>query len=136
MRIAAMILGLLGGILGLFVGFLGYAGGAVLALLNPEATGMFDWIIRLWLGAPRIMQIVSIAVPVLTLVGGGLALRRPVPAGVLMLIGALGFFLVFGLGSFALTFRTFVAVPFLLSLIGGVLAFFGREPVPPAVRAA
>ncbi|HZP20261.1 MAG TPA: hypothetical protein VFB16_08625 [Bauldia sp.] len=136
MRIAAMILGLLGGVLGLFVGFLGYAGGAVLALLNPDATGMFDWIVQLWLGAPRLMQIVSIAVPVMTLIGGGLALRRPVPAAILMLIGALGFFLVFGLGSLALTFRTFVVVPFLLSLIGGVLAFFGREPAPPAVPAA
>ena len=133
MRIAALILGLLGGIIGLFVGFISYSGGAVLAMFNTEASGI-PGMFGLWLNNPRLMQILSIAAPVAALVGGGLALSRPAVAGVLMLVGTIGMFLIFGLGSLWLVVNSFVIVPVLLCLVGAIFSLLSssaREPAPP-----
>jgi hypothetical protein len=95
MLIGALILGLLGGIFGLLIGLFGYTLGGIAGA-----------------GA---LQIVSMAVPIASIVGGGMAKAKPLIAGVLMLLSAIGMLLVFG-------FNFFTAIPLILSAVGGALA--------------
>ncbi|MDI6894838.1 MAG: hypothetical protein QME70_09585 [Bacillota bacterium] len=107
MRIAALILGILGGLAGIggavFVLFFGGAG-AVLA-----AEGAFT-VVKLGVAA--------VPLSILGLIGGALALAKPKVAGVLMLISAFGGLIAISMGY---------AVAFILLLVGAVFAFVGRR---------
>jgi hypothetical protein len=109
MLIGALILGILGGIFGLGIGLFGYGLGAI-----AGATEASD-------GA-RLFQIVSIAIPMASIVGGGIAIAKPLVGGALMLISAVGMFFVFG-------FNFFTFIPLVLSGLGGGLALLAlNEP--------
>jgi len=103
MRIAALVVGILGGIVGLILGFTSYS------LLAVAGNGS---------SAVVVYQVVAIGAPVLTLIGGGLALSRPIPAAILMIIGAVGMAYVFG-------FSSWTAIPIVLAVVGAILAFLG-----------
>lgn len=79
MRIAALILGILGGLFGL--------GGAVTALFAGGVAGAFNAE-----GADTVMNLGMAAIPfaILGIVGGSLAMAKPRIAGWLMLISAIG----------------------------------------------
>jgi hypothetical protein len=107
MSTAALILGILGGLFGLVVGFFGYAAGGVVGAASGTSLVLY--------------QLVSMAIPIASLVGGGLAKVNAFAAGALMLLSAVGMLLVFGLNFF-----TFL--PLVLSGIGGVLVLLsGKE---------
>jgi hypothetical protein len=102
MLIGALILGLLRGIFGLLIGLFGYTIGGI-----AGAGGL---------------QILSMAVPIASIVGGGMAKAKPVIGGGLMLLSAIGMFLIFG-------FNFFTAIPLILSAVGGALALVAANEI-------
>ncbi|MCL0088163.1 hypothetical protein M1O19_06245 [Dehalococcoidia bacterium] len=102
MRIAAMVLGILGGLFGAY--------GAHLVLPWP---GELLWSLILFL-----FSLIAIA-------GGILALRRPAVGGILMLIPWIGFFLVAPFGLFREYHEGMPFVSFWLYIIASLLLFAG-----------
>ena len=90
--IAAMILGIL-------------AGDTGIAITGAAGTGL--------------LQLFGIAIPLLTIVGGGLALVRPGIGGLMMLASAAATAAVFGLD-------VLTAVPIAIGALGGALAYLAR----------
>jgi hypothetical protein len=98
MRVVALMLGVLGGVLGLYAAFADpSARDLVSGAAASPATGAF-------LGA-------------LGMVGGALAIRRPVPAAVVMTVAGVGLFFVGG--------PAFAGA--VLLLVGALLAYLARN---------
>lgn len=107
MRIAALILGILGGLFGL--------GGAVFAL----GVGGVASALQMDQGKAVVgLGFAAIPLAILGVVGGALALARPKLAGVLMLVSAVG-------GTIAISAGYVIAAPLLA--VGGLLALFSRD---------
>jgi SSS family solute:Na+ symporter len=98
---AALIFGVLGGLFGLLIGVFGYFVEGIAAAGGQNGAGLF--------------QLISMAIPIASLVGGGMAKSDAVVAGILMLLSAVGMLLVFG-------FNFFTAIPLVLSGVGGMMA--------------
>ncbi|MGB5085586.1 MAG: DUF4064 domain-containing protein [Methylocystis silviterrae] len=96
----AMIFGILGGMFGLLIGLYGYS------LMAVAASGMRD---------AGLIQMISIATPIASFVGGFVVTTNPGTAGTLMILSAAAMAWVFG-------WNAFTAVPLFLSGIGGCLA--------------
>ena len=113
MKIAASILGIIGGIGGLAISIIIIVNGYLGVGLGASGAG-----IRTGAGwAALILSLVGIA-------GGGLAISRPTPAGILMLISGVGGFIALTTG--ALTIGYILGGPLLIA--GGVLALIvGRK---------
>jgi hypothetical protein len=111
MKIASLILGIIGGIIGLFAaGFalgIGAIGTATGAQGSDTVTGL-GW--------------AALALSVVGIVGGALALAKPRLAAVLMLIAGIG-------GFIAISLAYVVSGPLLI--IGALLAFLGRAKRHP-----
>ena len=112
-----MVLGLVGGIVGMIVGFFAYGWielGSWLAELTEGAT-------RELIGpgeeAGRI-RFVSLFAPILGIAGGAMAPRRPYLGPLLMIASALGMYWGFGFGVFTM-------FPIAMCLIGGLLGLLG-----------
>ena len=101
MKIAALILGILGGLVSLSYGLLGFGLGSIV-----QGGGG--------------LKFVSIAVPIAALVGAGLSLSKPMVAAILMGASAVVFVLVIG-------FNVFSLVPVLLLGLGALFAFLGAQ---------
>ncbi|MHA3980423.1 hypothetical protein ACW9UR_22355 [Halovulum sp. GXIMD14794] len=119
MKQAAVILGIIGGILGLIVGisvagwiaFTGWveAEGAEIAM-RPENADM--------------LRAAGVVAPLLAITGGAMAVLRPVMASVLLIASAGAMYWAFGAGFFTL-------FPIAMSGLAGLLALGGagaREP--------
>jgi hypothetical protein len=106
MKIAAMVLGLIGGVIGLVAAGFALAVGGIGSVVGAQ--GAHTVVGSGW---------AALALSVLGIVGAALALARPRFAAVLMIIAALG-------GLISVSWAYIVAFPLLL--IGGLLAFFGR----------
>jgi len=114
MLVSAMILGILGGIFGLLVGLFGYVVGG-LAGAAGESGGGF-------------LQIVSIAIPVASIVGGAMVKGNTMTGAGLMILSAVGMTVIFG-------FNFFTAIPLVLSTLGGVLGFITANQMKTVSRA-
>lgn len=99
MRIAALILGVIGGLSGLSSGWLLYA------------------IKSFWGGPGGVFYVVA---PLVGLVGGSLALVSPNLAGVMMLASALALLVMLG-------FNAISSIPILLLVVAACMAFISRE---------
>jgi hypothetical protein len=102
MLIGALILGILGGVFALLIGLFGYTIGGI-----AGSSGL---------------QVISMAVPIASIVGGGMAKAKPIIAGGLMILSAVGMFFIFG-------FNFFTAIPLILSAVGGALALAAANEV-------
>lgn len=110
MQVAAMILGILGGLFGLSIGMFG-AGLGSLASAAGDSGGSG-------------LAIVSLLIPIAGLIGGALVKVNHVIAGVLMGLSVLGMGALFGV-------HMFTAIPLALSGVGSLLAFLsGNEAAP------
>lgn len=112
MKIASFVLGLIGGLMALAYGQFGYALGAV---ANLDGKGAGD-----------VLQFVSIALPIIALVGAGTVLAKPVAGGSIMAVSVIGILVFFGFGVLNLM---------IIALLGVAvfLAFFDwkRSSPPP-----
>ncbi|SNR56338.1 hypothetical protein [Puniceibacterium sediminis] len=118
MRSAALTLGIIAGVIGMFVGFFGY-GYTELArnFAEVEATfGMFD--------NPDVVRVASVLSPMLAIAGGAMAMSRALWGGVLLLLSAAGTYVAFG-------FNVFTMFPIAFAGLGGFLALAAGKPDEP-----
>jgi len=117
MKTASLVLGIVGGLLGLIVGFFGY-GFASVGTALADATGSNESYV--------LYKIVGIGAPIACIAGGALSPSQPTIAAILMAASALAMAFVFGIGAFTI-------FPIALAGVGAVLAFLreqGNHDVP------
>ncbi len=118
MRNAAATLGLIGGLIGILVGLVGY-GTSNLMQDVPEITRLLGV-----LDNPAFIRFASFAAPLLAIAGGAMARDRAFLGGVLMLASAAVFYTAFG-------FNLGTMLPIGFVGLGGVLAITARQPDAP-----
>lgn len=118
MRNAALVLGIIGGILALVVGFFSYG---YTEFINEfgEIEGLAEQVDRVGL-----IRTVSFVAPLLAIAGGGMARIRALWGGILMLISA-------GLMLYAFDFGVFTMFPIGMTGLGGLLAIAAGKPDEP-----
>lgn len=109
MRNAASTLGVIGGIWGMITGFFAWGWTEFVFWFNDVAQGDIP------LDDPDRLRIAGLLSPVLAIAGGAMARSRPLPAGALMLVSAIGMQWGFG-------FHFFTMFPIVMAALGGVLA--------------
>lgn len=123
MKNAAMVLGVIGGGVGMIVGFFAYGWIELGSWLAGVTEGATSDLIGPDGDADRI-RLVSLFAPILGIAGGAMSNLRPAGGAVLMLLSAAGMYWGFGFGVFTM-------FPIAMCLIGGVLGLMGlltREP--------
>lgn len=115
MRNAALILGIIGGIIGMIVGIFSFGYTELI-----EAYGEWQGVAEQVDHVGRLRAIALIA-PILAVAGGAMARARPFFGGALMLVSATGMFWGFG-------FNAFTMFPIAMVGLGGVLALAARYP--------
>jgi hypothetical protein len=115
MRNAALTLGVIGGIIGMIVGFFSYG---YVEFINwfgevEDIAGQVD--------NPALVQAVSLLSPLLAIAGGAMARSQATLGGALMLVSAGGMLWAFGFGAFTM-------FPIAMCALGGVLALAARQP--------
>ncbi len=117
MRNAALVLGIIGGVWGMLVGFFSFAWTDLLSSNQALAD---------WFGPvdnPALIRAASLGAPLLAIAGGAMARSQNVAAGVMLLASAAGMHLAFGFGAFTM-------FPIAMCALGGVLALGARQPDP------
>lgn len=117
MRNAALVLGIIGGLWGMLVGFFSFGYTELLARYTElaELTGGVE--------NPGLIRLVSLGAPVLAIAGAAMARSQNIAAGVALLVAALGMYQAFGFGAFTM-------FPIAMCGLGGVLALLARRPDP------
>lgn len=118
MRNAALTLGLIAGIIGIFVGLFGY-GYATLTERHTavgDLFGVFD--------NPGMIRFASFMAPLLAIAGGAMAKARALWGGVLMIVSAAAFYAAFG-------FNVATMFPIGFAALGGILAIAAGKPDEP-----
>ena len=106
MKAGALVLGIIGGLVALLYGLIGYGLGS-LADAGQTGAGM---------GA----KLLSLALPIAALVGAGMVKAKPVIGAALMAVAALGFVLILGFNFFSL-------IPTVLLGVAALLGFMGSQ---------
>ncbi|KJZ20584.1 hypothetical protein [Loktanella sp. S4079] len=118
MRNAALTLGLIAGVMGIFVGLFGY-GYAELTERHTEVgefLGVFE--------NPGFIRFASFVAPMLAIAGGAMAKARALWGGGLMLLAALCTYAAFG-------FNVATMFPIGFAALGGILAIAAGKPDEP-----
>ena len=118
MRNAALVLGIIGGIFAMLVGFFGY--GYTEAV---ERYGEIEGLAR-QVDNVGLIRTASFLSPLLAIAGGAMASARALWGGVLLLISA-------GLMYFAFGFSVFTMFPIGFTVLGGLLAIAAGKPDEP-----
>ena len=118
MRNAALMLGIVGGLIAMVVGFFCY-GYTVLTDNHREVGEMFGYVQN-----PQLIRTASFIAPLLAIAGGAMARVRALWGGVLMLIGG-------GLMYYAFGFGVFTMFPIGFCIVGGILALAAGKPDEP-----
>ena len=113
MRSAAGTLGLIAGLIGIFVGMFGF-GMVELSNRMPEAQiTLFE--------NPAFIQFASFIAPLLCIAGGAMAKSRALWGGIAMVLGAAAFYAAFG-------FNVATMFPIGFAGLGGLLAIAAGKP--------
>lgn len=115
MRNAALMLGVIAGIWGMFVGFVGYG-----------YTEFIEWFGEIPDVAHQVENVgktrsLSLIAPIFAIAGGAMARSRNTIAGVLLLLSAAGMYWAFDFGAFTM-------FPIAMAGLGGLLALAARQP--------
>lgn len=115
MRNAALILGIIGGLWGMLVGFVGFGYTELLARFTEleEITG--------GVGNPALIRATSLIAPILAIAGGAMARSQNIAAGGLLLASSAGMLYAFGFGVFTM-------FPIAMCGLGGIFALVARKP--------
>lgn len=118
MRNAALILGIVGGLIAMVVGFFSY-GYTVVTERHSEVGQMFGFVDDV-----QLIRIASFLGPLLAIAGGAMARVRALWGGVLMLVAAALMYHAFGFGVFTM-------FPIGFCVVGGLLALAAGKPDEP-----
>ena len=113
MRNAALILGLIGGLMGLGVGLASYGYTAFIDVFG-EVDGLFYQV-----NDVELIRTMSVLSPMLAIAGAGMARARALWSGVLLLLSAGGMYWAFGMGFFTIFPLFFCGVAGLMALAAG-----------------
>lgn len=113
MRNAASVLGIIGGIMALFLGFVSYGYTEAVDRLG-EVEGLARQVDDV-----QLIRLVSFLAPVLAIAGGAMAKVRALWAGFLLLLSALAMYYAFDLHVFTLFPIGFTAIAGLMALAAG-----------------
>lgn len=118
MRNAALVLGIIGGLMAMLVGFFSY-GYTEAVNRYGEIEGLFEQVANI-----EVIRAASFLSPLLAIAGGAMAKVRALWGGVLLLLSAGGMYYAFG-------FNVFTMFPIGFCLVGGVLALAADKPDEP-----
>lgn len=118
MRSAALFLGIIGGLIGMVIGFFGYGYTEAVAQFG-EIEGLAEQV-----NDPDLIRTVSLLAPMLAIAGGAMARIRALWAGLLLLASA-------GLMYHGFGFNVFTMFPIAMCGLGGVLAIAAGKPDEP-----
>ncbi len=118
MRNAALVLGIIGGVLALIVGFFSFGYTEVIREYG-EIDGLAEQVDR-----EGLIRAVSFLAPILAIAGGAMARIRALWGGILMLISAAMMGYTFGFGVFTM-------FPIGFTALGGLLAVAAGKPDEP-----
>ncbi|GGE34230.1 hypothetical protein GCM10011360_22600 [Primorskyibacter flagellatus] len=113
MRNAALILGLVGGLMGLLIGVFSYGYTAAIEQFG-EVEGLFEQVRDV-----EAIRIASVLSPMLAIAGAGMVKARALWGGLLLLISVFGMYTGFGLGFFTIWPMAFCGVAALMALAAG-----------------
>lgn len=113
MRNAALLLGIIGGLMGLVIGLFSYGYTEAISRFG-EVEGLFEQVANV--DAIRATAVLS---PILALAGAGMAKARALWGGALLLASVVGMYLGMGLGFFTLWPMAFCGVAGLMALAAG-----------------
>ena len=116
MRNAALVLGIIGGVIGMIVGFFSYGYTEFVDWAGKEIPDTFEQVENV--GLIRFMSLFS---PLLAIAGGAMARSKAQIGGGLMLASAAGMY-------YAFHFNTFTMFPIAMCALGGVLALAATKP--------
>lgn len=118
MRNAALVLGIIAGVVGMIIGFFSY--GYTVAIDHFGAVeGLFGPI-----SDPQLIRVTSVAAPMLAIAGGAMARARALWGGILLLVSAAGMYHAFG-------FNVFTMFPIAFAGTAGALALAAGKPDEP-----
>ena len=118
MRNAAAVLGIIAGVIGMFVGLFGYGWTSLVADHPDVGEALFNF------DSPGLVRTVSIVAPVLAIAGGAMAKIRALWGGILLLVSA-------GLMQQAFSFNAATMFPIVMAGVGGLLAIAAGRPDEP-----
>lgn len=118
MRNAASVLGIIGGVISMLVGFFGFGYTELVREYSEvgEVFGQFD--------DPQLIRLASFLAPVMAIAGGAMARIRALFGGILMLLAS-------GLMYAAFGFNVFTMFPIGFCVVGGLLALAAGKPDEP-----
>ncbi|PCJ05919.1 MAG: hypothetical protein COB16_14635 [Rhodobacteraceae bacterium] len=118
MRNAALVLGIIGGLIGMLVGFAGYGYSAAVEQFG-EIEGLAEQVQHV-----TQLRILAVLSPMLAIAGGAMARSRALWGGILLLASAAGMYVGFG-------FNVFTLFPICFAGLAGVLAIAAGKPDEP-----
>lgn len=118
MRSAALVLGVIAGVIGMIVGFFAY-GYSVVIEQHGEISGLAEQFENVGL-----IRAAALLAPMLAIAGGAMARAQALWGGLLMLVSALGMYVAFDFGVFTM-------FPIAFAGLGGVLALAAGKPDEP-----
>ena len=118
MRNAAMVLGLIAGLIGIIVGLVGY-GYAEVSQRHEEVGELFGL-----LDNPGFVRAASFFAPLLAIAGGAMAKARALVGGILLIVAAALFYAAFG-------FNVGTMFPIGFAGLAGLLAIAAGKPDEP-----
>ena len=118
MRNAALVLGIIAGLVGMLVGFFSFGYTEAINRFG-EVEGVFEQV-----NDPQLIRLTSIVAPLLAIAGGAMARARALWAGVLLLISSAGMYHAFGFGVFTM-------IPIAFAGVAGLLAISAGKPDEP-----
>ena len=121
MRNAALVLGIIGGIVGMIVGFFSYGYTEAVDWAQSNIDGLPGFIDQV--ENVGLIRTVSFVAPLLAIAGGAMARSQAQLGGVLLLLSAAGMVYAFGFGVFTM-------FPIGMCGLGGLLALAATQPDP------
>ncbi|KPP85584.1 MAG: hypothetical protein HLUCCO07_00665 [Rhodobacteraceae bacterium HLUCCO07] len=118
MRNAALMLGIIGGLIAMVIGFFSY-GWTEATARHAELTEIFGPVDN-----PELIRAASFLAPLLAIAGGAMAKVRALWGGICMLIAG-------GLTYYAFGFGVFTMFPIGFCVLGGILALAAGRPDEP-----
>ena len=117
MKNAAMVLGIIGGVVGMVVGFFGYGFAEVGSWFSETTNGLTNNVLGTGENADR-SRFVGLFAPIFSIAGGAMSPGRPMAGAILMIVSAVGMY-------WGFNFNVFTMFPIAMCLVAGILGLTG-----------